>query len=131
MILYVVYRPRVLFLIWLLTDSNSYLTTDLLNHVVFQRRGLNEDKMSSEKQNKDITLQTQEEGAKTFQLDKTQLDEIPEEKKSERSQNCATWSQNLLKSKKFSKMTQEYRDNKEFKPNVSTTVSENRMDKNR
>ncbi|EFO84665.1 hypothetical protein GCK72_001263 [Caenorhabditis remanei] len=87
--------------------------------------------MSSEKQNKDITLQTQEEGAKTFQLDKTQLDEIPEEKKSERSQNCATWSQNLLKSKKFSKMTQEYRDNKEFKPNVSTTVSENRMDKNR
>ncbi|CAL2029135.1 unnamed protein product [Caenorhabditis brenneri] len=80
------------------------------------------------------TQDTQDEGS--LHVEKTQLDELPEEEKekkktSEKSTRCVVWSQNMLKTAKISRMTQEYRDNKGYKPNLSTAISEKTMEKNR
>ncbi|CAI2312486.1 unnamed protein product [Caenorhabditis sp. 36 PRJEB53466] len=69
----------------------------------------------------------------SVRIDKTQGDEVPttEEKRDEKTENCVAWSRNLLKTARISKITQEYRENKEFRPNVSSAVSEKMTDKNR
>ncbi|EGT38241.1 hypothetical protein CAEBREN_05803 [Caenorhabditis brenneri] len=59
------------------------------------------------------------------------LEENQEEKKSEKTQNCVTWSKNILASAKISTFTQQYRDNKEYTPDVKKEVSEKNADKNR
>ncbi|PIC43346.1 hypothetical protein B9Z55_004123 [Caenorhabditis nigoni] len=84
--------------------------------------------------NKDAALNSQEDvpQANSLKLDKTQFVEVKsDEKLSEKSQNCVTWSQKTLKAAKISKITQEFRDCKEYKPDVKTSVSEKMSEKNR
>lgn len=69
----------------------------------------------------------------SVRVDKTQnMDDAGSDgKKAEKIENCVTWSKNILKNARISSFTQEYRENKEYKPPVSHAVSASHGEKNR
>uniref|UniRef100_A0A1I7T4A2 Protein-tyrosine phosphatase n=1 Tax=Caenorhabditis tropicalis TaxID=1561998 RepID=A0A1I7T4A2_9PELO len=112
---------------------------------------------SSQDENAAAASNASNQANKSVQIDKTQVEEVApaagsspaptvspavttqspavttpvEEKKSEKSMNCVKWSRNVLENAKISKITQEYREFKEYKPEVRTNICEKMSDKNR